>query len=219
MTLHIKTFENSDFGENIYVLWRDDIPKTGEGQRRCVVIDPGLEPQGAIRFVQDSGLVPEAILITHGHCDHIAGINAFVRAWPEVDILISAGDRAKLTNPEENLSAVFGVPITVKDATATVADGEKFARAGIEFRATAIPGHCPGHMVFELLDSEPKAVFVGDVIFSGSIGRTDFPGGNTQQLLEGIRKRILTLPDDTILYPGHGPTTTPGKEKVQNMWL
>ncbi len=219
MALHIKTFVNSDFSENIFVLWRDDAPKHGAGLTPCVVVDPGLEPQEAIRFIQDHSLLPEALLITHGHCDHIAGVDAFVRIWPAADILIGAGDRAKLSDPEGNLSAYFGVPITVHDATAVLSDGETFTRAGLSLRAVEIPGHSQGHMVYELLDTEPAAVFVGDVIFAGSIGRTDFPGGSTRQLLDGIRKRILTLPDDTILYTGHGPSTTPGEEKVRNMWL
>lgn len=219
MALHIKTFENSDFSENIFVLWRDDAPKNDRGMLPCVVVDPGLEPQEAIRFIQDRPLAVEAILITHGHCDHIAGIDAFVRFWPEAEILIGAGDRPKLTDPEENLSAYFGLPITVRAEAAPLADGQTFTRAGLSLRAIEIPGHSKGHMVYELLETEPPAVFVGDVIFAGSIGRTDFPGGSTRQLLDGIRSKILTFPDDTILYTGHGPATTPGKEKKNNMWL
>ncbi len=219
MSVHIKTFPNSDFEENFYILWRDDAQKNQEGKIPALLIDPGIDPRRGIAFLRENNLTPESVLITHGHCDHIAGVIPLRAAYPEIQVLISEIDRPKMTNPHGNLSANFGLPVNVGDADASIADGEIITAASLSLKASLLPGHSEGHMIFELLDTEPKAVFVGDVIFSGSIGRTDFPGGSMSTLIRGIQEKILTLPDQTTLYPGHGPTTTPQQERENNPWL
>ena len=212
MKTNVRTFPNSDFEENLYLVWRD-------GSSACVVIDPGLEPFDAIRFIESNSLVPETILITHGHYDHIGGIEAFCQKWPNIEILVGEKERFKLTDPMGNLSGHFGFPVTTRDATRTLADGQEFTAAGIAFKAILIPGHSSGHLVFQLSGAVPPTVFVGDVIFAGSVGRTDFPDGDTDALISGIKSQLMTLPGDTVLYPGHGPATIVSDERNTNPWL
>src|SRR5262249_702955 len=115
-------------------------------------------------------------------------------------------------------SAVFGDPITSPPADATVKEGDVIEHAGLTLEVRHIPGHSPGHVVFVYRD-RPAHVFGGDVLFRGSIGRFDFPGGSAPALLGGIRDKLLTLPADTVVYPGHGPVTTVGHEKATNPYL
>ncbi len=190
-----------------------------EGRNDCVVIDPGLEPERVIEHIEDQALVPAAILITHAHADHIGGVDALKRRWPACRVVVGGGDAAGLSDPVANLSAIFGVPLIAPAAEDTVDDGDVYSAAGLRLKVWAIPGHSPGHVVYCCEDRQPAMVFVGDVIFAGSIGRTDFPGGSTARLLAGIREKLFTLPDDTLLLPGHGPATTVGEEKRGNPFL
>jgi glyoxylase-like metal-dependent hydrolase (beta-lactamase superfamily II) len=123
-----------------------------------------------------------------------------------------------LTDPWLNMSAPFGMSVTSPPADSTVREGEIYETAELPLEVFEIPGHSPGHVVF-VLRSKPAIVFGGDVLFAGSIGRTDFPNGDLQLLLCGIRAKLWPLPDDTIVYPGHGPATTIGEEKRTNPFL
>jgi glyoxylase-like metal-dependent hydrolase (beta-lactamase superfamily II) len=116
------------------------------------------------------------------------------------------------------LSAPFGLPVTSPPADRTVAEGDTVEVAGLQLEVRDIPGHSPGHVVF-VYRSAPILVFGGDVLFRSGIGRTDFPGGSLEQLLTGIREKLFTLPDDTVVYPGHGPVTKVGYEKRTNPFL
>lgn len=123
-----------------------------------------------------------------------------------------------LTDAEANLSAPFGMPITSPPADRTVNEGETVEAAGLTFEVYDVPGHSPGHVVF-VVRGTPCRVFGGDVLFRGGIGRFDFPGGSEAQLLDGIRKKLFTMPADTVVYPGHGPVTTVGHEMKTNPYL
>jgi len=123
-----------------------------------------------------------------------------------------------LTDAELNLSAPFGLPITSPAADRLVREGDVLEHAGIRLEVLEIPGHSPGHVVF-VHRSEPLVVFGGDVLFRGSIGRTDFPGSNGPLLLQGIRTKLFPLPPDTVVYPGHGPVTTVAQEKRFNPFV
>ena len=118
-----------------------------------------------------------------------------------------------------NLSAAFGLSIVSPPADQTVADGERISVAGLELRVLGIPGHSVGHVVYLYETVSPPIAFVGDVIFAGSIGRTDFPDGDFNELISGIRQKLFTLPDDTVLLPGHGPATSVGQEKRDNPFV
>jgi glyoxylase-like metal-dependent hydrolase (beta-lactamase superfamily II) len=199
------------FEENTYVA---RLPGRGD----AVVFDPGLEPELILDLLDAEGLSVAAILNTHGHADHIGGNAALKDRFPRAPLVIGANEAFLLTDPEANLSAAFGLPITSPPADRTVVEGETVEYAGMPFEVFEIPGHSPGHVVY-VLRGRPVRVFGGDVLFQGSIGRTDFPGGSLERLLSGIRKKLFTLPDDTVVYPGHGPVTTVGHEKRTNPFL
>lgn len=184
--------------------------------KECLVIDPGFGSPRIVEQLTTLQKTPVAILLTHGHVDHIAGVGGLRQAWPEIPILIGAGDASMLTDPQLNLSAPFGMPITAPPATQTLTHQERLVVAGIPLEVREIPGHSPGHVVFVHSTGNPPIVFGGDVLFQGSIGRTDFPGGDQQLLIDGIHRKLFDLPENTLVFPGHGPTTTIGQEKRDN---
>jgi glyoxylase-like metal-dependent hydrolase (beta-lactamase superfamily II) len=209
MARNIRSIESQPFGENTYVLWRP-------GRTDCLVVDPGFEPELILEVLKEEGLTPAAILNTHGHSDHIAGNEAMKQWYPAAPLLIGTGDAPMLTDPMQNLSGFFGDPIVSPPADRLLNEGEVFEEAGFQLEILEIPGHSPGHIVFVLRDPDGIDVIGGDVLFAGSIGRTDFPGGSLPRLLSGIRTKLWPLPDATRVFPGHGPPTTVGEEKRTN---
>jgi glyoxylase-like metal-dependent hydrolase (beta-lactamase superfamily II) len=212
MQLEVRTIVEPNFAENTYVVWR-------QGRSDALVIDPGLEPERILDCLRDNGLTVAAVLNTHGHADHIAGNRVLKKAFPQAPLLIGEHDEVMLADAFANLSALFGAPLTSPPADRTVKEGDVLELAGLALEVRFIPGHSPGHVVFVAHDVRPVRVFGGDVLFRGSIGRYDFPGGDGALLLDGIRKKLFDLPDDTVVYPGHGPTTTTGVEKESNPYL
>lgn len=210
--INITQIVSTPFEENTYIA---QLPAS----TTCMVVDPGFEPDKIIDYIERRGLTPAAILITHGHSDHIAGNEAIKNRWPDCRLVIGVDEAAKLTDPKLNLSAMFGYKLISPPADTEVQDGEVFNAAGIRLKACQISGHSIGHVVYILEEFDPKIVFVGDVIFAGSIGRTDFPDGNFDHLAKGIRTVLYTLPDATVLLPGHGPSTTVGEEKRNNPFV
>ena len=190
-----------------------------EGRDDCLVVDPGLEPEKVVQYLESEDLVPSAILNTHGHSDHIGGNAALKQRWPDCPLVIGSADAAKLTDPRLNLSATFGGSVVSPPADVTVDDGDRYCWAGIELQIRAISGHSTGHVVYLCQQHRPPMAFVGDVIFAGSIGRTDFPDGSFPQLQSGIHTKLFTLADETVLLPGHGPATTVGQEKGSNPFV
>jgi glyoxylase-like metal-dependent hydrolase (beta-lactamase superfamily II) len=184
-----------------------------------LVVDPGLEPEKIIGYLDKLGIEPAAILVTHGHSDHIGGNEALKERWPACPIVIGKAESRKLTDPDLNLSSMFGIPIISPPADVTVVEGDIYEAAGFCLKILEIPGHSAGHVAYQIKDCDPPILLVGDVIFAGSVGRTDFPDGDFKQLAQGIREKLFSLPDDTILYSGHGPSTTVGKEKRSNPFV
>jgi glyoxylase-like metal-dependent hydrolase (beta-lactamase superfamily II) len=200
------------FDENTYIA---HLP----GRDDCIVIDPGLDPDAIFNYLAEHRLTPAAVLCTHGHADHIAGNAALKRRWPEVPLLIGAGDAAKLTDPELNLSAPYGVPLLSPPADRTLCEGERFSAAGIDLDVYETPGHSIGHIVFLCRQIEPWHLFGGDVLFRGSVGRADLSDGDFDALQASIHDKLFTLPDDTLVLSGHGPETTIGHEKRTNPFV
>lgn len=208
----IDVIESAPFGQMSYVISAPD-------RTDAVVIDPGFDVETILQMLKHDGRTLAAILNTHGHVDHIAGNSALKHAYPDAPIIIGRNEEKLLTDPELNLSAPFGVNIESPPADRLVDDGDRLEVGGFTFEVREIPGHSPGSVVYLCDGFAPAFVFGGDVLFAGSVGRTDFPGGDHQTLLTGIVEKLLSLPDDTRIHPGHGPVTTIGAERRSNGWI
>ena len=211
-SLNIHSIVSMPFEENTYVVWRP-------GSKDVLAIDPGLEPDLILDFLSENNLNPVAILNTHGHADHIGGNAALKEVYPDAPLIIGKDEARLLIDAHENLSAPFGMPITSPPADRLVREGDVIEAAGVRLEVLDVPGHSPGHVVYLCRDVSPWVVFGGDVLFRGSVGRTDFPGSDGRLLFEGIRGKLFTLPADTVVYPGHGPVTTVGHEKRTNPFV
>ena len=207
----IEPVESAPFAQVAYILW-------SPGRTEALVVDPGFETGPIFDVLQREGLTVAAILNTHGHVDHIAGNAVLKRAFPDAPLIIGKNEARLLIDPEANLSAPFGMAFTSPPADRLLAEGDRLDAAGFSFEIREIPGHSPGSVVYICDQYDPPFVFVGDVVFSGSVGRTDL-GGNTAQLLSGIKTKLFNLPDGTLLLPGHGPPTTVGQERRTNPYV
>lgn len=208
----LATIESQPFGENSYIFHRQD-------RRDCVIVDPGFDVEAIFEHLDQHELTPAALLITHAHIDHIAGNAALKERWPTCPIVIGRGDAPKLTDPRGNLSGLYDFDLRSPPADELLDDEQRFTIAGIEFWTRNTPGHSTGHVVFVVESHSPTIVFGGDVLFQGSIGRTDFPGGSFDVLKKAIHDKLYTLPDNTIVWPGHGPSTTIAREKKYNRFV
>jgi len=178
------------------------------------VVDPGEESERILDMAESHDVKIEQIIITHGHSDHISAVSEMKDATG-ADIYIHRNDAGMLTDPAKNLSLYYSVPITVPAADRFLEEGQAHKVGTIEFQIFHVPGHSAGSVC---LYNDGFAI-VGDTVFYGSIGRTDFPGGSFELLTRNIREKLFTLPDSTILFPGHGPQTTVGQEKQINPFL
>jgi len=208
MALEVHTFVSGVMETNTYVL------RSGS---RWAVIDPGIGPAGLLGFLRREQVVPDQVLLTHGHCDHIAGINDVHDQVGPVAVWCPARDAEMLCDPAKNLSALFGMPIAVPAADHLFAAGDVLAVGETRWEALDTSGHTIGGV--SLYCPAESTVFTGDALFHLGIGRADMPGGDEDRLLENIHTKLLTLPPETVVYPGHGPATTIGREAEQNSFL
>jgi glyoxylase-like metal-dependent hydrolase (beta-lactamase superfamily II) len=182
--------------------------------RQAVVVDPGEDADLFLRRARTEGAEIGGIWLTHAHVDHVLGVGRVARATG-AKVHLHPADRA-LYDRAADQGRFFGLEAdTPPPPDVNLADGDRLRCGGIEFEVRHVPGHSPGHVVFV----GPGLALVGDLVFAGSVGRTDLPGGNGRTLIESIHTRLLTLPDDTVLYPGHGPETTVGRERATNPFL
>jgi hydroxyacylglutathione hydrolase len=204
----IKTFVATGFAENAYLIWEP-------GQGSALAIDPGDAPS-ILRTLEEEDLQLAAILLTHSHLDHIDGVAHLVRA---TNAPIHLHPEARLFYDNAAVQAAqFGMRVEAPPApTHELKPGDTLKLAGIELEVRYVPGHAPGHVL--LYNAGDGVAFVGDVVFQGSIGRTDLPGGNYQVLMNSIREQVMTLPEETKLYSGHGPPTTVGEERRFNPFI
>ncbi|MEW6524066.1 MAG: MBL fold metallo-hydrolase [Bacillota bacterium] len=184
-----------------------------ENTRKAMVIDPGGNPDPVLKAARRLGLDIELIVNTHGHADHIAG-NARLKEASGARLLIGTQDGPTLANPARNLSMWVGARIAM-EADGLLADGDTVTVGDLAFEVIHTPGHTPGGICLYA----PGVVFTGDTLFAGSIGRSDLPGGDYDQLMVSLRTRLVPLPGDTVVYPGHGPASTIAMEKQGNPFL
>jgi glyoxylase-like metal-dependent hydrolase (beta-lactamase superfamily II) len=180
----------------------------------AVVIDPGDEAERILQTVKDAGFNVRTIINTHGHFDHVGANRAMVAATG-AELLIHEDDIPLLSNAQQHAEA-FGLSAVLSpEPTRSLSEGSHITVGSLDFVAYHVPGHSPGSVCLHCGDH----LFVGDVLFAGSVGRTDLPGGDHDALIEGIREKLMTLPDETIVHPGHGPETTIGREKKHNPFV
>ncbi|WKU05219.1 MBL fold metallo-hydrolase [Micromonospora sp. HUAS LYJ1] len=216
-------FPADAFGTNCYVV------ATAPGEQ-CVVVDPGIGVLDRLDAVlAEHRLHPAAVLLTHGHLDHTFSV-APVCGARGIPAYVHPEDRELLADPTKALSmdltALFGgrLPYAEPDDVAELTDGATLALAGLEVTVDHAPGHTGGSVLFRLPGAgspweADQLCLSGDVLFAGSIGRTDLPGGSMPRMLTSLREKVLPLADDTVVLPGHGPATTIGRERARNPYL
>lgn len=187
-----------------------------EKNQRGIIFDPGDEADRIIETVDIIGFKPTAILLTHGHCDHIGALVAVKNKW-NLPVYIGRGEESYLSDSTLNGSAFFDNPMEAPQPEFLVEDENLYSFDSIDLRALSTPGHTLAGVCY--LDEKEGVLFCGDTLFQGSIGRTDLPGGSFDKLIDSIQKKILTLPDDIVCLSGHGSATTVGAERTGNPFL
>ncbi len=216
----IETFVLTPFQQNTRIV-------ACEETRKAICIDPGEKSDKIVDFLNDNDLTLQAITLTHAHLDHIGGTTALHKSFPHAEIILHKDDEDLYYGlPEQPL--FLGIPRAQlktlgfeyqkpPELSANWQDGEIYKVGNLSFKILHCPGHTRGHVV--LAEENERKVFVGDCLFEGSIGRTDLPGGSSEQLMDSIRNKILALGDDFTVYSGHGRETTVGNERATNPFL
>ena len=208
--MDVRTYTGGGFAENGYLV-------VCASSGATVVVDPGASAPAMAEAIESEGLDLQAVLLTHAHLDHIEGVHVIRAMAPTVPIWLHPLDLGMYRALPQQ-AAAFGLRVAAQpEPDRELAHGQRFTFGACGFDVRFTPGHAPGHVIF--VSSEDGLALVGDVVFQGSIGRTDLPGGNFHTLMRSIREEVLTLPDHIALYPGHGGPTTVGFERVGNPFL
>ena len=206
--MKIVQIPNGVFAENCYLV-------VDEQAAQCAVVDPGEEAGLILHKIEQTGAKPVAIWLTHAHLDHVLGVTR-IAAETAAPVWLHPADRPLYDAvPEQAAWFGLGAPARLPAPDRDLVHGEVLAVGDLRFAVRHAPGHSPGSVCLV----GPGAVFSGDVLFAGSIGRTDLPGGDFETLIASIERELLPLPDDTILYSGHGPESTIGRERRTNPFL
>lgn len=210
--IHHTSFCFSPFQENTYLIWND----SGE----AIVADPGCygrEEENELKaFIENNNLNLLTVWLTHCHIDHVCGLDFVTRTW-KIPFLLSQGEVAQLRAVEWYAPSYGFNGFRMPEGEPLVWDGGELSLGPEKFRVLQVPGHSPDHLAF--YHSESGSLWAGDVLFRESVGRTDLPGGDFATLSHSVTSKIYTLPDDTVVYPGHGPETTIGHEKRFNPFI
>jgi glyoxylase-like metal-dependent hydrolase (beta-lactamase superfamily II) len=205
--LRVDSTADRQFGTNSYLV-------EDEETRDAVIIDANLEPEPMVELVRRRGADVKAILLTHTDVDHVAGLAVLLRELGPLPVAVHDSERHVVTEGTP-LRRQFPVQLTPVATVASLADSEKFRAGSLEFEVLHTPGHSPGGVSLKIGDH----VFTGDALFAGSIGRSDFHNSDSAALLDGIKSKLMTLPDDIVVHSGHGPATTIGRERKTNPFL
>jgi len=208
--LHLERFTLGPYQTNCYLLY-------GAGEKDCWIVDASFGPGPIAARIKSLGLTPRAIVLTHAHIDHIAGIADLVREFKSLPVWIHEAEREWLGDSELNLSIFSGVPVTAPGPDRLLKHGETLQLAGRDWQVRHTPGHSPGSI--SLISQAEHVAIVGDALFAGSVGRTDFPGCSMTQLTKSIRTQLFTLPPDTVFHPGHGESGEIGIEMRTNPYV
>lgn len=211
--LDIESFCLGPYQTNCYIIR----PGGNAPAKACWIADFSFDIEALLDRVEARGLMPEALVLTHAHVDHIAGLAEAKRRFPDAPILIHHAEKNWLTDAQLNLSGFSPTPVTAPPAERLLEDDDELELSGQRWRVMHTPGHSPGSV--SLYHAESGTCICGDAIFKGSIGRTDFPGCSFAALEKSIRTKLYTLPDQTVLLPGHGPSTTVGEERRTNPFV
>ena len=218
--MKIKIFQVGYLGTNCYLVW-------DEASGEAMAVDPGAPEPAVTGAVSGNGLKLKYIALTHGHCDHIGGVEGLMESFP--DAILAAGEKeaALLADPDMNMSyAVFGKRVAL-EAGLLLKEGDELCLGGLAFKAIETPGHTPGGLTFYAKGSDRElferpfsgTAFTGDTLFQASLGRTDLPGGDFSVLIASIREKLFSLPGDTVALPGHMDVTTIENEKKYNPFV
>ncbi|WP_418748230.1 MBL fold metallo-hydrolase [Frisingicoccus sp.] len=208
MNLAIRMMVLGPVQTNCYFLINEDT-------KEVLIVDPADRAQKIIEWINSEGLKPVAILLTHGHFDHIMGV-AGVKKEYNIPIYASRDETEVLADPQINVSTMMGAYMSMK-ADELFSDGDVLELAGMKLKVISTPGHTIGSVCFYM--EEEKVLISGDTLFEASVGRSDFPTGSSRQLIESIKTRLFVLPDDTDVFPGHGGTTSIAYEKAHNPFI
>lgn len=193
---------------NCYLVFNENTKETG-------IIDPGNEYEKILKIIEENNLIPKYILLTHSHGDHIGSIGKLKNKYPNLKLGVHKDEVHMLADPELNLSGyILREPVSF-NADFTFEDGDSIFLGDEEIKIIHVPGHSPGGSCF-LVDG---MIFVGDVLFKRSIGRSDLYGGDGRLLIKSIEERLMIFPDEYLVFPGHGPSTTIGEERQRNPFL
>ena len=206
--MKVERFLTGILSTNCYVAWN-------EQTKEAVIVDPAAYSKKLAEFLREEGLKPQAVLLTHGHFDHIMGLDALLEEYP-VPVYVHGAEKGLIADPKTNRSLTYTNGYVFEDAT-YVTDGQKIAAAGVTFEVLFTPGHTSGGCCY-YAETE-NMLFSGDTLFRCSVGRSDLPTGDETTLIRSIKEKLLVLPENTVVYPGHMAAKTIQTEKTANPFL